>query len=200
MESWTGRGRKGERTLVAAEELDGVDEARVERGRPAHARRPRGALGRREAGDARTGAAPGAAPGARGDVAGLAEARPRRRVRRERRRHRVRVRVLVQRHAADGPQHGGGGVGVVVQACRAGSAGTGGHGQLHRQRQRHGHGQLQRRRHGRRVANPVAACRGEEPGAEGGGVVVVVVGRGAGGEADLEGEIRLGREELHRSH
>ena len=38
---------------MAAEELDGVDEARVERGRPAHARSPRGALGRREAGDAR---------------------------------------------------------------------------------------------------------------------------------------------------
>jgi hypothetical protein len=31
-------------------------------------------------------------------------------------------------------------------------------------------------------------------------VVVVVVRRGAGGEADLEGEIRLGSEELHRSH
>jgi hypothetical protein len=30
-------------------------------------------------------------------------------------------------------------------------------------------------------------------------VVVVVVGRGACGEADLEGEVRLGGEELHGS-
>jgi hypothetical protein len=91
-------------TFVAAEQLDGVDEARVERGRPAHARRPGGALRRGEQpGDASPEAAPGAAPGARGDVARLAEARARaRRVRRERRRHRVRVRVLVQRHPASG--------------------------------------------------------------------------------------------------
>jgi hypothetical protein len=201
-----GTGR-GQRTFVAAEELDGVHEARVERGRPAHARRPGGALGRRgEPGDdARPDAAPGAAPGARGDVARLAEARARRRprrVRRERRRHRVRVRVLVQRHPAYGPQHGGG-VGVVVKAAGGprGGGGVGGH--RHRHWQRHRHGQLQRRRHGhRRVArDPVATaacgCR-EEPGAEG-GAVVVVVRRGAGGEADLEGEVRLGGEELHGS-
>jgi hypothetical protein len=167
---------------VPTEELDGVDEARVERGRPAHPRRPGGALRRRE--PCAGGDAPGAPPCA-GDVARLVvvEAGPAA--------HGA-VLELVQRH----------GVGVVVQAAALGGAGGAG---VHGHRERHGHGgQVQRRRHGTRAADSsvstTSTTGSEEPGVEGGGVLVVVVimGRCSGGEADLEGEIRLGREELHR--
>jgi hypothetical protein len=177
-------GRQGLRTVVSAEELDGVDEARVERGRPAHPRRPGGALRRRE--PCAGGDAPGAPPCA-GDVARLVEAGPAA--------HGA-VLELVQRHA----------VGVVVQAAAPGRAGGAGvHGHRERQRERHGHGhggQLQRRRHGTRAADSSVSTTttggSEEPGVEGGDVVVVVImGRCSGGEADLEGEIRLGREKLH---
>jgi hypothetical protein len=189
-------GARALRTVVSAEELDGVDEARVEGGRPPHSRRPRGAARLREP---RPGAAHCPAPRA-GHVARFAEARPAA--------HGAVLVVLVQRHAADGPQHGG--VGVVVQpaggaalsrACSGGGAGAGVHGHRQRQRERHGHGgQLQRRRHGRRRApnsSSIPPAGGEEPRVDCGGVVVVIVGRCTGGQADLEGEIRLGREELH---
>jgi hypothetical protein len=114
-------------------------------------------------------------------------------------RRRGRERRRVQRHAPYGPQHAtiGDGDGVGVLVVEAGVAWRCGvvlrHG--HRQRQRrYGKRQLQRRRHGRVQA--AGSGRPEEPAAHG-VAVIVAVGCCARWEADLEGQIRLGREELH---
>lgn len=170
------------RTVMAAEEFDGVDEARVQRGRPPHAGSPRRSLRRRE---------PAQDPSTAAAAAASSAGAPRVRVAVARRRHgrvvRDDVRAgpvpgPVQRHAPDGPQQAAVGV---VQPTAVAHAGRHGHRQM-----RHGERQLQRRR--RRHGRVVGARRPEEAS------LVVVIMAGCGGrEADLEGQIRLGREELH---